>query len=323
MKEISLLRANARAFVLSGLVATAILTACSAPSSTTASPTSAAASSGAQAPAASTSLSGKLTIAGSSALQPLVDQAAKNFQSANKDVQITVSAGGSGAGRTGACNGTLDIGMSDVPLTNTEKTSLNCSDAVSTAVAIQAFAVATNAKGPGTVKTLAKDQMQGIFSGSISNWSQVGGDNQQVVLVNRLKGSGTRQSMANYLFDGDDSKFATGASEEDNSQTVANTVGQTPGAVSYLGLAFLSSSGIATLGIQDGSNALMPTKDTVAAGKWPIGGPGLGITKSAASPLQTAFLNYLISPEFEKDPIWDNLGFIPPSSPKIGNPTGT
>ena len=165
--------------------------------------------------------------------------------------------------------------------------------------------------------------MQGIFGGTITNWSQVGGDNQQVVLVNRLKGSGTRQSMANYLFDGDDTKFATGASEEDNSQTVANTVGQTPGAVSYLGLAFLSSKGIATVGIQDGSNALMPTKDTVAAGKWPIGGPGLGITRSAASPLQAAFLNYLLSPEFEKDPIWDNLGFIPPSSPKIGNPTGT
>src|SRR5215471_4292424 len=153
-----------------GLVATCLavamlLTACA--SNTASSPTAApaaakpaadaspaAASNGA---AANGSLSGKLTIAGSSALQPLVDQAAKNFQTANKDVQITVSAGGSGAGRTGACQGSLDIGMSDVPLTSQEKSSLNCSDAVSTAVAIQAFAVAANPKGPGSVKALTKE----------------------------------------------------------------------------------------------------------------------------------------------------------------------
>ncbi len=319
--------ANPRGLLATSLVVGALLAACSSPSSTTTAPTSppaAAGSSGTSAPAASSgTLSGKLTIAGSSALQPLIDQAAKNFQTTNKDVQITVSAGGSGAGRTGACSGSLDIGMSDVPLTTQEVSSLNCSDAVSTAVAVEAFAVAANPKGPGSVKALTEEQMQGIFGGTITNWSQVGGDNQQVVLINRLKGSGTRQSMANYLYDGDDTKFAVGASEEDNSQTVANTVGQTPGAVSYLGLAFLNGPGITTMGIQDGSNVLTPTHDTVAAGKWPIGGPGLAITKSAATALQAAFLTYLISPEFQKDPIWDNLGFIPPASPKIGNPKGT
>ena len=267
-------------------------------------------------------MSGKLTIAGSSALQPLVDQAAKNFQTNNKDVQITVSAGGSGAGRTGVCQGSLDIGMSDVQLTAQEKQSLNCSDAVQTAVAIQAFAAAANTKGPGSVKALTKEQMQGIFSGTTKNWSEVGGDNQAIVLVNRAKGSGTRQNMANYLFDGDDTKFATGASEEDNSQTVVNTVGQTPGAISYLGLAFLGGPNLVSMGIQDGANVLNPTKDTVASGKWPIGGPGQGILKGSGNDLQKAFLNYMLSPEFQKDPIWDNLGFVAPTHPAIGNPTG-
>ena len=51
--------------------------------------------------------------------------------------------------------------------------------------------------------------------------------------------------------------------------------------------------------------------------------PSQAITKSAASPIQAAFLTYLISPEFEKDPIWDNLGFVAPSHPAIGSPTGT
>jgi phosphate transport system substrate-binding protein len=275
-------------------------------------------------PTATPNLSGKLTIAGSSALQPLVDQAAKNFQSVNKSVQITVSAGGSGSGRTGVCQGSLDIGMSDVPFTPQELESLNCSDQVSTAVAQEAFAVATNPKGPGSVKALTKEQMQGIFGGTITNWSQVGGDNQGVVLINRLKGSGTRQSMANYLYGGDDTKFATGASEEDNSQTVANTVGQTPGAVSYLGLAFLEQPNIMTMGIQQADGTvLMPTHDTVASGQWPIGGPGIAITKGPANELEAAFINYMLSPEFEQDPIWNALGFIPPANPKIGSATGS
>jgi phosphate transport system substrate-binding protein len=264
-----------------------------------------------------------LTIAGSSALQPLIDQAAKNFQAANKDVQITVSAGGSGAGRTGVCQGSLDIGMSDVQITADERKSLNCSDAVQTGIALQAFATAANAKGPGSVKGLTKQQLQSIFSGTTKNWSEVGGDNQPVVLVNRAKGSGTRQNMANFLFDGDDTKFGTGVSEEDNSLTVVNTVAQTPGAISYLGLAFLNQNSLVTLGIQDGSNVLMPTKDTVSTNKWPIGGPGQAITKTQPTGLALAFINYMLSPDFQKDPIWDNLGFIPPAHATVGSPTGS
>jgi phosphate transport system substrate-binding protein len=315
------------------MLAILLSAACSnpAPATPTTAPTTApaaagqptAASGASNAAPSSANLSGKLSIAGSSALQPLVDQAAKNFQAANKDVQITVSAGGSGAGRTGACQGSLDIGISDVPLTDNEKTSLNCSDAVQTAIAIQAFATAANMQGPGNLKGLTKEQMQGIFGGTIKNWSEVGGTNQQVVLVNRLKGSGTRQSMANYLYDGDDTKFATGASEEDNSQTVVNTVSQTPGAVSYLGLAFLNNPKLLTLGItQPDGTVLMPTHDVVAAGKWPIGGPGLAITKGQPNQLEAAFLTYMLSPQFESDPIWTSLGFIPPANPAIGNPTG-
>jgi phosphate transport system substrate-binding protein len=268
-------------------------------------------------------LSGKLTIAGSSALQPLVDQAAKNYQTANQNVQITVSAGGSGAGRSGVCQGSLDIGMSDVPLTDQEIASLNCGDAVQTAVAIQAFAVAANPKGPSGLQALTKEQLQGIFTGQITNWSQVGGENQQVVLINRLKGSGTRQNMANYLFGGDDTQFAVGLSEEDNSQTVVNTVTQTPGAVSYLGLAFLNNPQLVTVGIQqpDGS-VMMPTKSTVSTGQWPIGGPGLAITRGQGTELANSFIGYMISPSFESDPIWDALGFVVPANPTIGNPTG-
>src|SRR5262245_28339152 len=114
-----MLGARIRLPALASALVIAAATACgpSAPATPTPAPTAPSASA-AGTPAPSGALSGKLTIAGSSALQPLVDQAAKSFQAANKNVQITVSAGGSGAGRTGACQGSLDIGMSDVPLTD-------------------------------------------------------------------------------------------------------------------------------------------------------------------------------------------------------------
>ena len=214
--------------------------------------------------------------------------------------------------------------MSDVPLADTEKTSLSCANAVQTAVAIQAFAVAANPAGPGSVTALTREQMQGIFSGAVTNWSELGGDNQPIVLVNRLKGSGTRQNMANYLFGGDDTQFAVGASEEDNSQTVVNTVSQSTRAISYLGLAFLNTPRLMTMGIsQDDGSVIVPVKDTVASGRWPIGGPGLAITRGAPSETAAAFISYMLGPEFQSDPIWDQLDFVQPVAPAIGNPTGT
>jgi phosphate transport system substrate-binding protein len=268
-------------------------------------------------------LSGKLTIGGSTALQPLVERAAANFQKANSDVQIDVSGGGSGAGRAGVCQGALDIGMSDVPLSSYEMSSLHCTDAVQTAVGVDAFAVVANPAGPGGQHALNREEMQHIFSGDIQNWADVQGASQPLVVINRVKGSGTRQSMANYLFNGDDSVFGMSASDEDDSQLIVTTVSQTPGAISYLGLAYLSSPNVVTIGIQqpDGT-VIMPTRDAVASNQWPIGGPGQAITRSQPNSLASAFLNYLIGPEFASDPAWNDLGLVAPASPAIGNQYG-
>ena len=252
------------------------------------------------------SLSGKLTIAGSSALLPLMQEAANKFQAANKGVQITVTAGGSGAGRTQVCEGKIDIGNSDVPLKDDEKTKLNCADAVETKVAVQAFAPVANKTGPGSVTSLTKDQLVAIFSGKTTNWKDVGGSDQEIVLINRAKGSGTRSQMAKYLFDGDDTKFAAGASEEDNSETVRQTVAQTPGAISYLALAYVNDPSIQAISV----DSVAPNIEDIKSGKWPIGGPGYSITKGAPSDIEKAFLDY-VTGEFQSDPVFTKLGLVP------------
>ncbi len=284
-----------------------LLVACGAGTSGTASATTAGTAAGGTAAAGTAALSGKLTLAGSSALLPLVQEAATRFQTKNPGVQITVTAGGSGAGRTQVCQGKIDIGNSDVKLKDEEKTNLNCADAVETQIAIQAFAPVVNKQGPGSLKSLTKDQLVGIFNGTIKSWKEVGGADQEIVLVNRAKGSGTRSQMATFLFNGDDTRFATGASEEDNSETVRQTVAQTPGAISYLGFAYLNNPDLVALGV----DGVMPTKQDIQNGSWKIGGPGYMITKAKGSSLAQAFIQFVAGPEFQSSDAFDKLGFVP------------
>jgi phosphate transport system substrate-binding protein len=267
-------------------------------------------------------LSGTLTVGGSTALQPLVEQAARSFQSANPGVHMTVLDGGSGSGREGVCQGTLDIGLSDVALTESDKSRLKCGDAVETAIAMDAFVVAANPIGPGKVAALDREEMQAIFSGAVKNWSDVGGANQPLVVINRIQGSGTRQSMANYLFSGDDTLFRGDAGELESNENVASDLAATPGAISYLSAAYLSDPALVTLGIRRPDGLTLPTKEAIARLQWPIGGPGVAITRGSNNVLATAFISYLISSEFHFDPVWSTLGYVAPSHPSIGNPIG-
>jgi hypothetical protein len=177
---------------------------------------------------------------------------------------------------------------------------------VETTVAIQAFAPVANRQGPGTVTNLTKKQLIGIFLGQITNWQQVGGTNTPIVLINRAKGSGTRARMAAYLFDGSD-RFAVGAAEEDNNGTVLQTVAQTPGAISYLGFAYVDDPSIMAFSV----DGVKPTYDNVQAEKWLIAGPGYSITKGQPTPLAAAFLKFVLSPSFQNSQTFKTLGYVP------------
>jgi phosphate transport system substrate-binding protein len=267
-------------------------------------------------------LTGTLIVGGSTALQPLVEQAATSFQLMNPSVRIVVSGGGSGAGRTGVCQGSLDVGLSDVPLTESEKATLDCRDAIETAIAVDAFVVAANPSGPGNVAALNREEMQAIFSGAVQNWSEVGGSDQPLIVINRIKGSGTRQSMADYLFSGDDTLFRGDAGELESNDDVAHNLGATPGAISYLSVAYLRNPALVTLGIERPEGLTLPTRDAIARLQWPIGGPGVAISKGQENELATAFISYMVGPGFQSDGVWSTLGYVPPWNPSIGNPIG-
>ena len=210
------------------------------------------------------SVSGSITAAGSSALQPLVDQAAKQFMDKNPNAKISVQAGGSGTGLTQIAAGSIDIGDSD--LFAAEKLDASKASAlVDHKVCVVGFATVVNPSVK--VDNVTKDQLKGIFTGKIANWKDVGGNDQKITVINRPSSSGTRATFKKYALDGQDEAQGL-ALTEDSSGAVAKAVGGTPGAISYLALSYTNTNTTALKLLKlDGVD---PTNDNIASGKYPI-----------------------------------------------------
>jgi phosphate transport system substrate-binding protein len=196
-----------------------------------------------------------INIAGSTALLPLVKDAAAQYQSAHPDVKISVSGGGSGSGIAQVAAKAIDIGDSDIQAANHPELHDN-------RVAVIGFAIVTH---PGLgVKNLSKKQIQDIFSGKATNWNQVGGPDQKIVVVNRPRSSGTRAVFTKTLMGS--TPINESGLTEDATGTVVSVVKQTPGAISYAAFSGTRNSGLTEVAI-DGVAA---TDDNIIVGKYPV-----------------------------------------------------
>ncbi len=206
-------------------------------------------------PAAPASADTNISIAGSTALLPLVKDAAGEYQDRHKDVKISVSGGGSGTGINQVAAKAVDIGDSDI--TAPQHPELHDSR-----VAVVGFAVVTH---PGAnVKNLSKRQLQDIFSGKVTNWKDVGGADQRIVVVNRPRSSGTRAVFTKTVM-GSVPINETGLTE-DATGTVVSIVKQTPGAVSYAAFSGTNGSGLTEVAV----DGVAPTADNIVEGKYAI-----------------------------------------------------
>lgn len=196
-----------------------------------------------------------ITIAGSTALLPLVKDAAASYQQQHPEVKISVSGGGSGSGITGVASKAIDVGNSDI-LAPTHP------ELVDNRVAVIGFAIVTH---PGVgAKNLSKKQLQDIFSGKVTNWKDVGGADQKIVVINRPRSSGTRAVFTKTVMGGvtiDESGLT-----EDATGTVVSVVKQTPGAVSYAAFSGTRGSGLTELSV----DGVAPTDDNIIDGKYPV-----------------------------------------------------
>lgn len=243
--------------------------------------------------AAASSLEGSITSAGSSALLPLVEDAAKSFQEENDKVSISVSGGGSGAGLKQVSEGAIDIGNSDV-FAEEKLDEAQAKELVDHKVCVITMAPVINKAVAEKVTDLTQDQMIGLFTGKIKNWSEVGGPDEKVIPISRPSTSGTRALFEKYALKGE--KQIDGSLETDDSGTLLQTVADTPGAIGYLALSYLTEENPDVKTVK--MDGVEPTLENTYNGKYPVWGYEHMYTKGEPNELAKAFLDYLMGDKY-------------------------
>jgi phosphate transport system substrate-binding protein len=240
----------------------------------------------------------QITAVGSTALLPLVKQSATEYSTSHPDVKISVSGGGSFVGIAQASSGGADMGDSDVVAPGN-------AGLVDHKVAVVGFAIAANPSAG--VENLSPKQIRDIFAGRVTNWNQVGGKDQQIVVINRPRTSGTR-AVFNATIMGT-SKITESGLTEDSSGAVTTMVATTPGAVTYVSLSYTKDKPVTVIKI----NGVAPNADTIRTGKYPIWSYEHIFTKGKAKPDVEAFINYIAG----NAAALEKLGYIQVTTMKV------
>ena len=244
----------------------------------------------------SSDLEGTITAAGSSALKPLVDEASQKFIEKNPNVSITVDAGGSGEGLKQVSEGTVTIGNSDV----SEEEKLDADQAkelVDHQVCVVTMAPIVNKDvTEAGVKDLSTDQLIGIFTGQITNWKDVGGPDEDIVLVTRPSSSGTRATFEKYALNGN-AEAENKSMETDDSGVLLKNVSDTKGAIGYVALSYLVDNKDVDAVSIDG---VAPTLENTYNGTYKVWTMEHMYTKGKGSKADKAFIKYIMSDDFAK-----------------------
>ena len=253
--------------VCGAVAAAAALTACGgSASSAAASSTSAAAGSAASSAAAA--LSGNVATGGSTSMKNVIAALTEGFAEVEPGVTVSYDPTGSGAGITGATDKTLDIGLSSRALKDDEK-----ADVEGTTIALDGIAIIVN--NASKVEDLTVDQLKQMFTGEITNWSEVGGDDGEIVLIGREAGSGTRDGFESIVDVKDSCKYAQ---ELTATGAVISAVEANPLAIGYASLSAVGDTvKMVTVG------GVECSEDTVKDGSYEVQRPFVFVTNKSVT----------------------------------------
>lgn len=237
-------------------------------------------------PGAYNCVQGTLNLSGSTALAPLVQAVAKDYQAKCSGASITVGLGGSGTGLSQVESGGVQIGNSDLFKKSGQ------ADLVDHQVAVVIFTVILNSKVTG-VTNLTTAQLKSIYSGQTTNWNQVGGPNLPIVVVSRPTSSGTRGTFQNYILGGPEKISGPSSLTTDSTGTVIKNVEQTAGAIGYAASNAAKKAGSSLTIVNIDGNA--PTADLVKNNTYKFWNIEHMYTKGPATGLAQALIDYMAS----------------------------
>lgn len=283
------------ALIGAGILAVTALVACGNGDAATAQPSavessaaeSTVAESSAAAPAETTAdLSGSISMVGSTSMEKLANALSEAFMEEYPDVTVTAEFVGSGAGIEAVTNGTADIGNSSRSLKDEEK----AAGVVENVVAIDGIAVCVDPANE--VADLTKEQLTNIYNGTVTNWKEVGGADEPIIVIGREAGSGTRGAFEELVDLVDGYKYAN---ELDSTGAVIAKVASTPGAIGYASLDALDDS-VKSLSLE----GVEATAENIKAGNYFLSRPFVMATKgeiSEQNDLVQAWFDFVLGDE--------------------------
>lgn len=255
-------------------------------------------------------LSGSIVCSGATSFQKLVESAANEFMNNNPDVTITISGGGSGQGLSDIKDGKAQIGRSDV-FAEAKLEAADVAKLVDNQVAVVGMGPVVNSSVD--VDDLSTEQLKGIFTGAITDWSEVGGTAGPIQVINRKPGSGTRATFEDAVLQGASVPDSwKPVAEEDSSGTVVEKLQQTEGAISYLAFSYYDDSKFKAISV----DGVEPKQENVESGDFKIWAYEHMYIAQDADDVTKAFIDYMLSDDVQGSMV-EKEGFIPVSGMKV------
>jgi phosphate transport system substrate-binding protein len=233
------------------------------------------------------------TIKGSTTVLPVAQAAAEVFMEKNPGVNISVQGGGSGVGISSLLDKTTDIATSSRKIKPEEIEKAKTSGVNPNEIAIALDGIAVIVHPTNTVKALTKAQIKDVYTGKITNWSELGGKNAKIVVINRDTSSGTYEAFETLALNKE--KVRPDALTTASNQAVAQTVSLTPGAIGYIGHGFLSSKVKAVT-----VDKIECTKQNIQSDKYPLSRYLYVYTNGKPSGSVLKFIDFLLNAEGQK-----------------------
>lgn len=226
-----------------------------------------------------------ISISGSTSVGPLMEKIQEKYEEENNNVTLEIQQNGSGAGIKDVISGISEIGMSSRELKDEEKGSVQ-----GTTVAYDGIALLVNPENP--VKNISLEDVKKIYTGEITNWKEVGGDDAPIVVVSREEGSGTRdafQEIVGY----ESEELLKDATISDGSGAVKTTVAGNKNAIGFASFEYIDNT-VSALNIND----VEPTADNVKSGDYKLSRPFILVTKEdSLTENGQKLINFVLSAE--------------------------
>ncbi len=246
----------------------------------------------------------EIKVKGSDTVLPLSQKEAENYMKKNTDASITVVGGGSGIGIAALEDGSTDIAMSSRDLKVDEKMKLKDKKIKQVIVGIDALSIIVNPKNK--VSQLTREQLEGIFTGAIVNWKEVGGDDDKIIVYSRESSSGTYDFMKEHVMG--KKNYAATVLSLPATGAIVQSVGQTKGAIGYVGLAYLNKE-VKDLAVSyDGKTFVKASIKAAKDKTYPIARPLYYFYAGDLEAKVKPYIDYVLSAEGQKTV--EEVGYI-------------